>query len=304
MLKIFKIVCPLIALAFIAKLLFEYWPDIGSVSWHFNYWWLTASLVLLVALFFLDAVGWWLILAAGGDRIPISAAIAVWLRSSLSRYIPGVVWAYAGRAVLAKEHGVTTKNCLKSMLLENIMLVLGSFTVGLPALAAQFSTDVKAIAIAYLLIVLAALCALSSKGIVLLSKLPVVNRYAVAISLPSLRDLRLIYLFYCLFWALFAGVFVLFLLALDVRFDSPGTALLAGCAFAASFCIGFILIVFPGGLGIREVTLFGLLSGPLGPAIGIAVSASSRIWLIAGELLSITLYAAWARGREPRPRGS
>lgn len=304
MLKTFKIILPVVALAFIAKLLFDYWPEIAATSWSFSYWQLFASLVVLVALFFLDALGWWLILAAGGDRIPVSAAIAVWLRSSLSRYIPGVLWAYAGRAVLAKEHGVAGKACLRSMLIENIMLVLGSFTIGMPAIAVQLTANVKVIAVIYLLFVIATLCLLSSTGLRILAKLSLVNRYTEAIGLPSVKPLWPVYLFYCAFWAIFAVVFIVFLIGLDVHFASVSTALLAGCAFSASFCIGFVLVVFPGGLGIREVTLFGLLSGLVGPASGIVISASSRFWLIAGELGALTIFAVWAGCRARQQPGS
>ena len=289
-LRLFKIVFPLLACLFLGKLLFDYWPDIVATDWQLNWPLLALSLLLVIVVFLADAWGWWLILRASGEGISVAPAVAVWLRASLTRYVPGVVWAYLSRVVLAGEYGVSRRNCIDSIVIETAMLALGSFTIGLPVLLPALGLTGPFALLAGTVCVVAILFGLSQPGFALLRRLPRVGDYLHDSPFFHCRWRWWVYAYYCALWQFFALVFVVFLAGMSVDFPSSASLFEAAGAFAASFCIGLVLVVFPGGLGIREATLYGFLTGLLGPAVAIAVSLGSRLWLIAGELLSLATY--------------
>ena len=290
MLKLFKIVFPVIAFAFLGALIFDYWPEAVATDWQINIRLLLFSLLALVLIFLMDAYGWWLILKVSGEKISAFDAIAIWLRSSLTRYIPGVVWAYASRVVLSEEYGVTKRSCIISIVAESVMLALGSFTIGLPILLTVLEINSTIATFLGLLCIATILFSLSGPGFSLLSKLPLVGRHINNSEFSRCQWRWAIYFFYCFFWLCFSAVFLLFLASINIQFKSFSELYLAGSAFSISFCIGFVLIVFPGGLGIREVTLYGFLSMLTSPMVAISVSVASRLWLILGELASLAIF--------------
>jgi uncharacterized membrane protein YbhN (UPF0104 family) len=299
-LRFFKIVFPLLACLFLGEIILDYWPDVAAADWQFNFPLLSLSLLALILVFLLDGYAWWLILVAFGEKLSAFDAIAIWLRSSRSRYVPGVVWAYVSRVVLSEEHGVSSRNCISSIVVETGMLALGSFTVGLPILLAVLDIGLLPGLLLGALCIAAILFGLSTAGFKLLVRLPLIGPHIHASEFSACKWRWSIYFFYSFFWLCFSAVFLLFLAGINVRFDSLADMVYAGCAFSASFCIGLVLVVFPGGLGIREATLYGFLSTLLSPPVAIAVSVASRLWLITGELASLATYLLTASLRGSR----
>jgi len=289
-LKLFKFIFPLIAFLFIGRLIYNYWPEVVAADWEINSSFLFVSMIGLVLIFFLDAAGWWLILLAMGEKVSVTVAISIWFRSSISRYIPGVIWVYASRIVLLKEYGVSSQNCIKSIIFESIMLALGSFTIGLPVLLSVLFLDLFQQLVLGSMCIAVILWGLTESGLMFFSRMPLVGRYLDQFPVSGFNKRWQLYFLYTFMWACFSVVFIIFLLSINIHFDSVKNAILAGCAFSASFCIGFILIVFPGGLGIREISLYGLLSSLISPVEAISISVGSRLWLIMGELISLMTY--------------
>src|SRR5262249_35199956 len=56
-------------------------------------------------------------------------------------------------------------------------------------------------------------------------------------------------------------------------------------AFAVSWLAGFVVPVLPGGLGVRDAMLAGLLAGPLGVGLATSVALALRLAGLLGELL-------------------
>ena len=55
-------------------------------------------------------------------------------------------------------------------------------------------------------------------------------------------------------------------------------------AFAASYIVGYLALVVPGGIGVREGILVLLLQGPLDLGPAVAIAAASRITLTINEI--------------------
>lgn len=254
--------------------------------------WLMLSVLVLVPLFFLDALGWSLLLRVMGLRLAHWQAVRIWLFASVARYVPGVIWSYAGRAALAKTHGLAPADCTRSMLLEVVLMGMSAAIATAPLWHSYMLWNP---ALPVLSVLVGILC------LALLVFTTVGQRLLSAIGIRALlgdAPARLLSLlcFYLGFWWLMALAFVLFAHALlpSLALSYQQTMLL-GLSFPLSFFIGFITVIAPGGLGVREVSLYGLLLAMLPPPEALLLAVASRLWLMAAEAMAVAVAAVTGR---------
>lgn len=272
------------------------WREIRALEWRIDGAGLAVSLAALVVIFFLDAWGWHLTLRALGARIGALASIRVWMVSSLARYLPGGVWSYASRVYLAREAGVDGARAGLSLYLESLLLMAGSLAVGLPSLGAASGLPFGP-AGAILLLLLVSLL-MHPRAVGLLRRIPGrVGRALAGVELPTTARSFGLYAYYVAFWAAFSGVFFLFVRA--ILPVPPEAWLPVATSLAMGFLIGFVLLFVPGGLGVREGAMYLLLLPFLSPAESLVISIGSRLWLMAGEALSLALVWLLFRPRPP-----
>jgi uncharacterized membrane protein YbhN (UPF0104 family) len=251
-----------------------------------------APLTLVLA--FLGAVGYWLALgfawgstqAALGGTLSPWTAIRVWSVSAVARYVPGNIWHFAGRVVLARSAGLDVLTTLTASAYEQVLTVAGALLV------AGLFLPLAGGGGGYLLAVLAV-------PLGLLVFHPRLQRWLLARSarlagsapptpLSILQLARLVPLYVLPHLA--AG------LALAALGWPSGVDPLAALgAFSFAWAAGFLTLLTPGGLGVREVTLAALLAA-LSPAPEPAVLAiGHRLVLTMAEFL--VALATGASGR-------
>ena len=262
------------------------WDAIRQVPWDFRGGWLVAATVGVVLVFLLDALGWHLTLVALGQPIRAADSIRIWLVSSLARYVPGGVWSYAGRIHLAQEAGISPAVAGLSLTLETLLLIGSSFAAGFPALLAGVELPFPPYVAVALWIALGFL--LHPRALSQLRRLP--GRMGPAfqrVVLPKPRQMLLLYLYYLFFWLVFGALFVVFVVAL---YPLPPQAWLpVGSSLAMGFFVGFVAVVVPAGLGVRESVMYLLLLPYLGPPASMSVAIASRLWIMAGEFACLAL---------------
>jgi hypothetical protein len=276
------------SLAFLAIAVAHQWQAIAGFEWTFRTDLLTLSLLALVVIFFLDAFGWHLVLAALGHRHDALCSIRVWLVSSLARYIPGGIWSYTSRAMLAKAEGVSLARASISLLLETLLLMTSSFAIGLSAILP--TGNLPAVPAWAMAISLVTALLLHPRILSLLRFFPgIIGRTISQENLPGTRPMALLFGYYCFFWMAFGGVFVIFISAFH---STPPTHWLPlGGSLAFGFFWGFIFLFVPGGIGIRESAIYLLLLPFLPAPVCTVIAVASRLWIIAGE--AISLFAVW-----------
>lgn len=274
------------SLAFMAYFLISQWRSIPETDITINPWLLAFSIFCLLILFLLDAYGWHLILKSLNQTISSRTSIRIWILSSVTRYLPGGIWPYIGRATMAKKAGIEYSTSSISLYIETLLLASSSLAVGLPALLGTASIPVSPY-IALLSLILFGL-AMHPKVIMLLGYLPgKIGKAFSSLKLPSIRHILALYIYYVVFWILFGAVFVCFVLSI---ISVPNEYWIqVGGSIALGFAVGFIAVFFPGGIGIREATIYLLLAPIITPPASALVSIGSRIWVIAGEILSLLL---------------
>ncbi len=92
---------------------------------------LAVSLGLCLGYRVLNAYGWTLSVRALGQRIGGVVGIRIWMISESYRWIPGSVWGFGSRAVLAARYGVAPPIAAASVVLEVLLTVAGWILVAL-----------------------------------------------------------------------------------------------------------------------------------------------------------------------------
>ncbi len=267
---------------------------------------LLLSFGLLVVVYLLNAFLWRRILRdiSGREASP-RATVKIYFLSGLGRYVPGKVWLVASMVYLAGKEDVPPLAATASAVLGQI----GFLTTGLLFLALTLpSYGGLGSAILAALAALAALVA----GIFFLSASgPGARlRHLVAHHVGE-RAARAFEIFdrirprtalvwglgYLLAWALLGLAFATFVAAF-VPVTTRELRLLGGTV-AASYLAGYLFLVAPAGIGVREGVMTALLSGVMPAPAALVVAVVSRIWFTAAEILPLALLPVLpaARGR-------
>lgn len=248
--------------------------------------------VLLVAAVVFAAMGWlvsgltwgWLFRSAGG-RLSLREAANAWIGSNLGRYVPGKIWQVTGLAAYVRARGGSSAVTLATLLsFQAVFLAIGG-AVSLATLgpAAFAGAEPWAIMAAVLAIALAMIPAVLNRAVRLAQRLLRESGTHEEFVLEPVALLRTgcgVLLAWFLhgfgFWALLEGL---------VSAHSIGPLTAMG-VFSTSYVVGYLALVAPGGMVVREgamTSLLGLTSAiPLGPAA--ALSMAARLWATVGEL--------------------
>jgi uncharacterized membrane protein YbhN (UPF0104 family) len=207
------------------------------------------------------AMVWGPALRASGAE-PVPGMIAMYYAGGLGKYLPGGAWQYVGRAGLLVRRGVLVGPASGSLVLEAFASAAAAALLA-PLAAGRWGLVAAAVAVVVVL-VLARVGALGR----LIQRVPGFGGMELE-RLPGLVAR------YFGVWLLFGLAFWLMARAL---FDVPVDEILryAG-VFAAAWVAGFVVVIAPGGLGVREAVIVALLQGSLGEAEAIVLATASRI---------------------------
>jgi len=290
--RIFHIAIILVSVVSMVTVLISQWNQIHTIQIEVNRLLISISLLGVIALFFLDAYGWHLILRAMGYSLPAMHSLRIWVLSSITRYLPGGVWPYVSRASLAKEYGVDIKSSSLSLYLETLMLLTSSLAVGFPSLLVAVNIPISPLSALPILVAFGLL--MHPKLILLLRFFP--GKVGIAMGSvrpPGVKRIAGLYFYYVIFWILFGVIFVCFVSSI-YRVDAKNWIYI-GSSLPFAFFSGFVVVFFPGGIGIRETTLFLLLRPFLPHPECLLIAIGSRLWIMTGEGICLTTALIWRR---------
>jgi hypothetical protein len=258
-----------------------------------------AAIVSLVAVLAYGSV-WPVILGRIGAVAPCDS-LRLFLQSQLGKYMPGSVWHYAGRIGLAKSRGVAVRSTMVSLGIEVIASALAALIVGLLVFPLVVALPVG-LTVA-LLVAVPRLASGSSERLFapLIRLASRIIPVPVADLRPALRASPSVTLLYVPVWALYG---IAFWLTARALFPIPtGDIVFFTGAFALGWLAGMIVVFAPGGIGVREAVLVGLLGPRIGHTDAIVVAGASRILFTASDLVGGAAALALSR-LAPRPLGA
>lgn len=306
-------------LALLAAVIWGVWgrlrPELGRLDaaelarWHPSALPLFGSLVAVVAVYLAHGFLWRRIVADITGRMPPrGSVIRVYFVSSLGRYIPGKVWQVAGLAMLAQRDGISAVGATAGSIIGQ----LGFLTTGCLFLAATLPnwSGSGLAGIAAIGVLAAGALGL---GFLTATRSGARLRHALAARVPArvapaieaLDRVRpgvaaLWALGYAASWILLGAAFALFVSAFAPT-PLEHVRYLAGTV-AASYLAGYIAIVAPAGIGVREAAMVALLAGVIPGPAALVVSIASRLWFTAAELIPLAALP-WLRQRKGRAEG-
>jgi hypothetical protein len=263
----------LVGLVFVVLRLRTIWHDsdisVDQVGWVY-----VAGAVALAACAIVASSFVWLAILGRLGVATRSAWAGIFLQAQIAKYVPGSLWQYAGRTALAQSHGIPFRAATTSLPIE----------LGASAAAAA--------AFALLLVGWWGVPGL----VVVFSMLVLVERMIGRDRLLLRTGLRATVL-YGAVWLL-VGTSLWLTARAFVHVPDGDVPRYVG-AFALAWLVGLVAIYAPGGLGVREAVLVGLLHGKLRSGDALVVAAASRGVLTFVDLAAAAAGLAVLRRRRP-----
>jgi uncharacterized membrane protein YbhN (UPF0104 family) len=288
----------LLALGFLAALVASQWQALQSFQWQFRPLWLLPSFALLAVAALLELSIWRSLLASLGGRLCWRRAAETWFLSNIVRYIPGNVWQFLGMAELAADDGVSRLATFTSIALHQVL----NMAAGLALAALYFALAGQGAWLDALrpILLLAPLGLLLCHPRLLES---ILNRLLALLKRPPIqvtltwRQIGMLLLGYAATWLVMGSGFALLAAAVTPITAAQLAALVA--TWVAAYVVGYLSLLTPGGLGVREGVMI-LLLAPLFPApVPTVLALAARLWVIIGEVAGAAI-ALVARNRDRR----
>ncbi len=282
------------ALGFLGWALVDRWAalermraEVGGFGWRIAPGWLATALAVAVAdLLWMGAV-WVHLYRSGGGRMGWGRGIRVWIATNLGRYIPGKVWQLSGLAVHLRESGASGSLGLASALAFQVVVLVTGIAVAAGVLGGDLALlpgGSPATAAAAALLLAGLLHPRVVRAGMRLSAKVLDREEAPEVAPPTGPALLRAAGGMVVAWGLY-GVGLWCLLRGLSAGAVPGPVILTG-VFAAAYVAGYVVLVAPGGLLVREGAMAGLLAAvtPMGAAVAGAMAVAARVWVTLAEL--------------------
>ena len=269
-----------VVLAFCAYGLHREWPQVAAGLHRLHWYTVPLSLAAAMAGATCMMLAWRAILADLGSPLPVTAATKISFVAQLGKYVPGAVWAFAAQVELGHDLGVPRRRSVASFAVALALVVgagLAVAAVALPLASPGMARHYWWV-LAAVPLVAAGLCPpvfgpVIDRALMLAKRQPLERR-------PSWRGLARALAWTLLGWLLVGGQ--VWILVSDLA-GHGGYLLLATGGYALAFSVGVLLVVFPSGIGARDIILIAALT-PVLPHTAVAVALLTRVVTTASDL--------------------
>lgn len=265
------------------------WEVVSEDLSRFHVWWLVPTTIFLCLAFLMLVETWRLVLKGTGASLSFSAACKVYFGSNMGKYLPGKIWQILGMVYLAEKRGISRVRSFTSSVVSQFFGVFSGLLVGMAFLVPAGRTTFLGSAIWFwaVLVLFVIICGVFLSQPALLQR--VMNRLLLLLHKEPVEfrfdssGLLLYILLYGVSWILFGVAFFFFSMGAvnpEIDFLWPATA-----GFSIATVCGFLAIIVPGGLGVREGILVLLLSGFLPSHLATLLALSYRLWFTVVEVI-------------------
>lgn len=275
------------------------WHDVQATpfAWQLRPHLVLASLLLVWGMYAVLIGTWRFLVRRWGAELGARDAAAIWIVSSLGKYLPGKLWSIAGMAVMARRAGVAPWIATGAAVINQVLALATGVVV-----VAFTGTAGLEVRYPWLRTGMAVLLGLSLAGTALLSSGPLLRRLMsmaggdpeAAPPPPPPAALLLAAAANVAAWVGYGGA--LWLLARGLT-NAPLDLGLATGSFAGSYVVGFLALVAPAGLGVRESVFILMLDPTVGTPAAVALAVASRLLLTVAELGAAVPFLLTARER-------
>lgn len=280
------------AVYFVVRTVVRDWAVISEYEWSLKWWLLLASIAIGCAASFVNAKVMQRIMKAFGARVPFSRFGFLFMAANFGRYVPGKVAQIAGLLVFMKREGVPRTVTFASMVVYQGLLILVAGIVGISLVGPEIITK-AAPGISIWVVFAAAIV-----GIVL--TIPSIMERIVNLGLGLLKRERIVYDLSIRDWAVAFIALVIGWILFGIAFAVMNASITGleiaqfpyACgAFVLAFMIGWLVLIAPGGLGVREGILLLILAAIYPSGIAGLIATVARVWIFIIEAVSLGIAA-------------
>lgn len=259
-----------------------------ELSASFNPWYVLLALLFCLLSYLVDAVIWKSVISTqvGHDKIGIREIMAILYTSGLFRYVPGRVWIYATQFALFKKYGITRSRVIAINAVCMIDLMITSLYFGLIYLAMfPGGVSVSVVVLAAVLLLLLNMLYVCYNSVLMNRLLALAGRitntkiqpiYISATVLVGTQALSI------LGWLL-TGV-AAYLLAVGIGLPIiPRDTVSVIASLSLSWMAGYLSVVTPAGLGVREGVMLLILKPVLAVQTALVLPIATRVLLLISE---------------------
>ncbi|MEO0073752.1 MAG: lysylphosphatidylglycerol synthase domain-containing protein [candidate division WOR-3 bacterium] len=294
----------LTAFYFLGRRLASDWHRLGEYHLQLRLLPLIGSyLILLLFHFPLGGLTWHLLLRGLGERLSVLKCMAIMTVTQLGKYAPGKVWFTLGRMSLASREGIPVARSLASVALEIGFALLAAallLGIGFTVMIVRGEQLPRFVPVTFALIPIGLIAALP----------PILNRllrwtlklmrqpvFELHLSYPAILALTGLYMLDWFVQSFGCYVLINSFYSLHIRH----LPILVG-GYSISWIIGFLVLVAPAGLGVREWFYTEILNRAMTPPFDAISAIVTRIWMTTSEILMAVLCLPLLRkGKETHP---
>ncbi len=294
-----EVLLVLVVLGFLVAVIVTQWDELRDRDIRFEPAWLLAAVPTLAVFYVLSAFVWSLLLRSLEHRLPEVRAQSVWARSLLARYVPGGVLMVLGRVVYAGREGVPHRVTLASMVYEiSVAVASATIVAAYPILDSDsLGAPVK---IAFVAVVPIAVGILHPRifGPISNAALRLFRREPLPTLIPMRSILGLLGLT-AVGWMI--GGAGMFFAGLTVYPLEAAELPLVIAALAIGFSAAAAVVIFPGGLGVRDAAFASVIGTgvPGGFATGATIAIAARLVSTLVEVAYAAVVVLLGRRRAP-----
>jgi len=277
------------------------WQEVRAFEFSLNWFYLTISFLFLFLSFIILALAWRYILIKLDKEKTLSLkdTFHIYFTSELAKYMPGKVWNILGMVYLGAKKGLNKKDLLVASFLESVLSTVVLLGVGVALTSVLLSQISPWLLVLVLLTIIFGIAVCHPRVFTPLFNLALkILKRPIVLEKSFLKKeyivkLVLAYLLFSLllgfgFFFLANGISAVFI---------PDLLGLSG-AFCFSVAFGVVVLLAPGGLGVREGLLVLLLAPFFSLETATLFSLASRVWITIGELLLFAISYLYAKFKE------
>jgi uncharacterized membrane protein YbhN (UPF0104 family) len=286
--NIIAIIIAILIFYFLSRSLYHSWGELIKSGIRFNFFYSFISVLFFLGSSFTTGYAWQLTLRLLGANMSYWQSVRVIAISLFGKYLPGKVWAFGGRILLSKQRGVGEAESSTALLIETVGFSFAAFVVFFFSLGFYRSGVLPTKVYWSSALIPIGLLVMHPKVLTMILKsLARLTKRSITIPTFGYFDLVKIYFYYLLVFVI--HILGFFLLTQSIFPESYKSIVPIVGAYSISWILGFLVLISPGGLGVREGLLTFFLKFVIPLPIATLMALISRVWITIGEVLFLIL---------------
>jgi hypothetical protein len=284
-----KAACGVVLFALVGLAVGRSWNDVSTAISMIEPFELLIAEALILAGLGASVLTWRQGVAEVGMPVRLDAAARIYLLGQLAKYLPGSVWALAAQSELARSAGVPRSRGVAASFMAIGINVVTGLAIGVALVPRVTEAGMKLTGVLALILAVCA-CVLSP---------PVLTRLVDlglrTVRRPALdRSVTWTGVGIATAWSVTSWIcYGLSVWVLAVGMGAPASEALLLCVAGVSLAmtVGFMVVVTPSGIGVREAVIVGALSPVLDASDALAVALVARLLFTLADLIAAAVVA-------------